>query len=220
MQRSEFIYQAVVILFSVRVQSTIAIENYTNETNEQFNLDVLDYFNKWCSEYDETMKQLSIGCDVALCDALLIHYLRTFREKEIKLTLDYIDNKIIKKAGIDYDITAHYNQYEDDHNIKNPFEHIIYDIRTLEEKKTQDTLHSKENQEDNQMAIRKDIVWFSEDELELLRKAQENKKTDNGELGGHISYPKVSHDTSYLLNKQQGRELYERCVLGAIKNAE
>lgn len=218
MRKSEFINKAVNILYSVMVQCTIAIENYTNVTRSAFNLKVLEYYREWCEKYDETRKTFSEkGLSDNLCDAVLIKYLRSIKENEVKRTLSYIEKNIIKMSGVDYNITERYIKYEESKEIDNPFERIILDIRILEDQKTQ---REMENHKGKEGPVMEEIVWFSEEELEIMRQTQKNRKIYDGELGGHISYNKVSDDLSYLLSKQERQEIFEQCVYGVVHNAE
>ena len=68
-------------------------------------------------------------------------------------------------------------------------------------------------------SVREDIKWFTDEELELLRKAQKGKKIYDSEIGDDMSsglYPKVSHDVSYLLSDKESKELFEKAVLSTL----
>lgn len=218
MQKSEFIYNAVSILYSVMVQSTIAIENYFNATVAPFNPKVLEYYGEWCEYYDNAMDRFK-KYDERWCDAALIFYLRRTREEQIKLSLTYIQKHIINKIGIDYNINEKYKEYESKKEIENPFEQILLDVRELEDKKTQGR-KSETKPEGEEMAIAKELLWFTEDELNLMPKFKGAQDMDDGELGGHITHRKVIKDTSFLLSKEQRQEIYEHCVLGVVHDAE
>ena len=161
MEKDQYIYNAIKILFSVMVQSTISVENYFNVTVEPFNKNILVQYEQWSSFYDRTVQASSDNITEAMRDAILLQHLRQLKEKNVKATLEYFDKNIVQKIGVAYNITSKFSEYENNAFIKNPFEQIIIDLRELAENK----FDEKEVSElDNNF-----VLWYDSNELDLIR---------------------------------------------------
>lgn len=207
MEKEEYLYHMVKITFSVMVQSTISIENFFNVTIEPFNKSLLLRYSKWSEYYDRTIEKY-VNENESMRDAILMQYLRSCREKNIKLTLKYIDEHIIQNANIAYNVAEKFSEYDDNKKINNPFERMISDLRELAEEKY--------NEKEVSSLSVNDVIWYNSEELELLRENRRSTENVDGELGGHLMQKNISNDTSYLMSIEEEEELFRKMVLGVV----
>lgn len=214
MNKSEFINKTVSNLFSLKVQSAIAIENYYNATIGPFNRMLMKDYKLWCRFYDKAMEKFdrqNLSEDAR--DALLISHIREQREKMIKRILSGINKDIISRNGIKYNIQNKFSEYDDNRDIKNPFEYIIIDIRNLEESQ-KDILLTKTG--GTNMANKEELLWFSEDDKQRYITRRKTIEDEDGELGGHMSYNNVIEDMSYWPDTEDQERLFNKDILGVV----
>ena len=214
MDKSEFINKTVSMLFSLKVQSAIAIENYHNATIGPFNRTLMKDYKLWCKLYDKAIKEFdrqNLSEDAQ--DALLISHIREQREKMIKTILLRLKDEIISRNGVKYDIQNKFSEYDDNRNIKNPFECIIIDIRHIEEKQTEALITEMGGES---MANKEKLLWFSEEDKQLYITHKKTIEDEDGELGGHMSYNNVIEDMSYWPTTEDQERLFNKDILGVI----
>ena len=209
MEKSEYLYYAVKIVYTPMVQSTLAIENYFGNTIASFNKQSLDFYDEIFRYYEETKKHF---VDLDAMDAALISYLRQIREVNLRHTLEYFVDHIICISHIKYSVLENFLKYQSDKNIKNPFQQLIIDIRILEDEinkgKEVSSLHKV------------DLVWYDEKTLVELRTNKNDEAYEDGELGGHLMQKNVSSDLSYLSTRAEREKLFREFVLGETSNAD
>lgn len=210
MDRSEYLYNAVKIVYSSMVQSTLAIENYFAVTIVPFNQLTLGFYDEFLDYYERSISNKGNGADK---DSVLMFFLRANREETVRCALKYIELNIMKKAQIDsdaYDIIKQYSTYENNKKIGNPFEKIIVDLREITEQK----FEKKEV-----INLRKiDIIWYDDDALSEIRANKMDNPSEDGELGGHLMQEKVSYDLGYLSTRLEREKLFREIVLGEKLN--
>ena len=208
MDKSEYLYKTIKLVYTPMVQSTLAIENYFGNTISAFNKQTLKFYNEFLNYYDEANKHFN---DSVAMDAALMCHLRRSHEKDTMHILKYIETNIINKIDVSYEIYDKYRYYQNDNNEKNPFQRIIIDLRKLEENifegKEVSSLHKV------------NIVWYDEETLAELRNTRIDETNEDGELGGHLMQNNVSYDLSYLSTREEREKLFREIVLGETPNA-
>ena len=202
MDRNEYFYRYVKDVYSVMTQCTLAIENYFRSTNLPFNWKTLEYYEEFIGYYHKYVGDHT----PFISDSELRFILRQAKEDVVKRVLDYIDKHIVKVIDANYDVYKKYDTYAENKSINNPFGKIMMDLRNMED----ECISGKEVS----VVQSQNVMWFTDEMLEVLKIRPFFMGNEDGELGGHLMQDRVSMDLSYLTTREEREQLFRKYVPG------